>query len=121
MWTLATFNGSNGANPWAGLIMDGSGNLYGTTSDGSSYGTVFELAKQGGGYPNGVTTLASFNGSNGEDPFAGLIMDGSGDLYGTSMMAAATAMAPSSNTSSLPVCPLPRPPAALSCWAVAQG
>ena len=85
MTTLVTFNLINGANPYAGLIMDGSGNLFGTTfyHGSSGYGTVFELAKQGGGYSNTVTTLASFNGSNGANPYAGLIMDGSGDLYGT--------------------------------------
>src|SRR5438045_335645 len=33
---LASFNGTNGANPLAGVIMDGSGNLYGTTHEGGS-------------------------------------------------------------------------------------
>ena len=42
--------------------MDSSGNLYGTASQGGAYGgTVFELAK-GSGI---ITTLASFNGTNG--------------------------------------------------------
>ena len=65
----------------AGLIMDSSGNLYGTTEQGGAYGdgTVFELAKGSGT----ITTLASFNGANGAFPFAGLIMDSSGNLYGT--------------------------------------
>ena len=61
--------------------MDSSGNFYGTTGEGgaSGDGTVFELAK--GSTP--ITTLASFNGSNGSNPQAGLIMDSSGNLYGT--------------------------------------
>ena len=83
--SLATFNGTDGANPIAGLIMDSSGNLYGTTEQGGSYGygTIFELAKQGNGYSNTPTTLATFNGSNGGYPVAGLLIDASGNLYGT--------------------------------------
>ncbi len=78
---LASFNGSNGKYPDGSLLLDGSGNLFGTTSAGgaSGDGTVFELA-QGSGT---ITTLASFNGTNGSDPVAGLLMDGSGNLYGT--------------------------------------
>ena len=82
--TLASFNGTNGDEPGGGLIMDSSGNLYGTTEldDGRRCigdGTVFELAKGSGT----ITTLASFNGTNGANPRAGLIMDSSGNLYGT--------------------------------------
>ena len=44
--TLASFTGANGAAPLSGLIMDSSGNLYGTTERGGadSDGTVFEVA-----------------------------------------------------------------------------
>ena len=61
--TLASFDGTNGAYPRAALIMDSSGNLYGTTIQEAPRGdgTVFELANGSGT----ITTLASFNGTNG--------------------------------------------------------
>ena len=79
--TLAIFNGTNGSDPDAGLVADASGNLFGTTSSGGANGdgTVFELAKGSGT----ITTLASFNGTNGDDAHGGLHIDASGDLYGT--------------------------------------
>ncbi len=84
--TLASFRGNNGADPWAGLIMDGSGNLYGTAEQGGALpgggadnGTVFELAKGS----STITGLASFDVLNGQWPVAGLIMDSSNNLYGT--------------------------------------
>ena len=79
--TLASFNGTNGADPIGGLVEDSSGNLFGTTHDGgaSGDGTVFEVA-QGSGT---ITTLASFNGTNGANPVGGLVEDSSGNLFGT--------------------------------------
>ncbi len=78
-------NGSDGYYPFAGLIVDSGGNLYGTTEGGGvhSGGTAFELSpRQGGGYTE--TVLHSFgNGTDGYYPEAGLVLDAHGNLYGT--------------------------------------
>jgi uncharacterized repeat protein (TIGR03803 family) len=82
----AAQNCTDGAFPVAGLILDQSGNLYGTTAQGGSgsgiYGTVFELATDGT-----ETVLYSFcqqNGcADGGSPYSRLAMDASGNLYGT--------------------------------------
>jgi uncharacterized repeat protein (TIGR03803 family) len=75
----------DGYYPYAGLISDKSGNFYGTTYEGganSSYGAVFELSPSGSGWTEKV--LYSFGASpDGYYPYAGLVMDKSGNLYGT--------------------------------------
>jgi uncharacterized repeat protein (TIGR03803 family) len=87
--TLVSFDGSNGQNPEAALIVDANGDLFGTTSAGGAinYGTVFEIQNTGTVaapvYANAPTTLVSFNGSDGQSPGAGLIADANGDLFGT--------------------------------------
>ena len=73
----------DGANPYAGLISDKSGNLYGTTENGGAYGagTVFKIDSSGN-----ETVLYSFgsNGStDGATPYGGLVLDSQGNLYGT--------------------------------------
>jgi uncharacterized repeat protein (TIGR03803 family) len=79
--TVASFDGTNGSHPLAGLTSDSSGNLYGSTSAGGAHGdgTLFEIA-QGS---NTITTLASFDGANGVHPSANLALDSQGNLYGT--------------------------------------
>src|SRR5690349_6639350 len=67
---LASFTGANGSLPVSNPALDASGNLYGTTVfGGSSFdGTVFEVLKGS----NAITTLASFNGTNGAHPYGGV-------------------------------------------------
>ena len=78
--------GTDGANPYAGLIFDKPGNLYGATTTGGSNigGTAFELSPSGGGW--GFNLLYSFTGAGGQfaaGPVANLAFDNTGNLYGT--------------------------------------
>jgi uncharacterized repeat protein (TIGR03803 family) len=73
---------TDGQFPLAGVILDASGNLYGTTWDGGTNdnGTVYKISSDGT-----ETVLYSFgNGaSDGKYPQSNLVMDKSGNLYGT--------------------------------------
>ena len=81
--------GGDGFAPQAGLIFDSAGNLYGTTSQGGNgYGTVFQLTPSSGGWTE--TILHSFTDSDGSEPFASLIFDSAGNLYGTTSYGGAT-------------------------------
>lgn len=76
--------GLDGLGPTAGLIFDSLGRLYGTapySNQGFGGGTVFQLARSRENWA--LNVLYSFqNGTDGGQPYAGLIFDGSGDLFG---------------------------------------
>jgi uncharacterized repeat protein (TIGR03803 family) len=78
---LASFGGSNGADPNSGLYMDSAGDLFGTTEVGGAHnvGVVYELTAGS----NSITILHSFDGLDGEEPEAALYADANGDLFGT--------------------------------------
>jgi uncharacterized repeat protein (TIGR02543 family) len=79
---------SDGLNPYAGLVFDNSGNMYGTTANGgpNSAGTVFELVPFDAPRCCREILVYGFGGSgDGQNPHAGLIFDGSGNLYGTTV------------------------------------
>jgi uncharacterized repeat protein (TIGR03803 family) len=82
---LHTFAGGNdGEIPREGLVADKHGNLYGTTGNGGywSAGTVFELTPSDGGWTE--TIIYDFPRRNdGYVPAGALILDGKGNLYGT--------------------------------------
>jgi uncharacterized repeat protein (TIGR03803 family) len=82
--------GTDGAYPYAALLMDAAGNLYGTASAGgggtgcfgSGCGTVFELSKAGK-----ETVLYTFQGgTDGGRPYSSLIVDAAGNFYGTAIL-----------------------------------
>jgi hypothetical protein len=88
--------GDDGYNPVAGVVVDGAGNVYGTTPQGGALncidhsnkkfgcGIVFKLS------PAGVETVFSLDGS-GYYPVAGLALDAAGKIYGTTKFVASDA------------------------------
>jgi len=81
--TLVQFNYTDGAWP-QGLVVDKSGNLYGSTFRGGQYGngTVYELSQSAGVWTE--TILYSFTGgTDGYAPQGPITMDAQGNLYGT--------------------------------------
>jgi uncharacterized repeat protein (TIGR03803 family) len=94
-WTenvLHTFGCGDGNNPFAGLVFDAAGNLYGTTAVGGGNtpcylgeggGVVFQLTPNAdGSWKENVLHRFKFRRDGGV-PFAGLILDAAGNLYGT--------------------------------------
>jgi uncharacterized repeat protein (TIGR03803 family) len=86
-WTesiLSNFTLDFGSQPYPdGVVLDGAGNLYGTTLDGGDYGTgtVYKLAPAVGYWRR--TVLHTFSGdADGAYPYGPLAIDASGSLYG---------------------------------------
>jgi uncharacterized repeat protein (TIGR03803 family) len=74
-------HGADGGDPFAGLLRDASGNMYGTTGWGGNndYGVVFQLNTKGK-----ENVLYAFTGPpDGNEPFGNVIRDSQGNLYGT--------------------------------------
>ena len=92
-------NCTDGQNPWAGVVLDTKGNLYGTTYTGGvnadcgfavqTCGTVFKLAPpahKGGAWTETVLSSFTAGGSDGFYPWATPVFDSKGNLYGTAEM-----------------------------------
>lgn len=96
---LYAFNGSpDGSAPSGGLEFDSAGNIYGTTVLGGTHclaqggcGTVYELTPSANGYTESVlytfcTTGNRYTCPDGAQPLGGLILDKSGNLFGTTSL-----------------------------------
>ncbi len=98
-WTygiMYSFNGTpDGANPEGSVTLDQAGNVYGPTfwggtgslpgCEGHGCGTVYQLSPSGSGWTEAVLHSFGTTGSDGEAPFAGLLRDSAGNLYGTTV------------------------------------
>jgi uncharacterized repeat protein (TIGR03803 family) len=87
--SLASFNSTGGYDPNPGVVQGFDGNFYGTTynsDSGNGSGTVFEITPSGT-----LTTLGSFNYSDGANPTAGLTLATTGNFYGTTSTGGANA------------------------------
>lgn len=88
----------SGHGPAGQLLLDSAGNLYGTTIEGGSNplgqcsagcGTIFKLSPSGGSWT--YTDLYDFTGgSDGAYPHSNLVMDSSGNFYGTTSQGGGT-------------------------------
>lgn len=92
LYDFAAHLQSAGVWPSSKLMFDGAGNLYGTTPVGGAHdgGAVYELSRQTSGSWI-AKTLYSFNlaGGDGYQTVAGVIIDSSGNLYGTTQLGGA--------------------------------
>jgi uncharacterized repeat protein (TIGR03803 family) len=85
LWSFSVSDG-NGQAPLAGLVQSSDGNFYGTTKYGGNtnlngglgVGTVFRITPSGS-----LTSLHSFSGGDGAEPYAELVQGSDGNFYGT--------------------------------------
>lgn len=97
-WFCQQTNCADGSQPWSGLVFDSAGNLYGTTYLGGigilncdkfrqSCGVVYELTPGSGGWTESVlyNFCSGASCADGASPYATLIFDAKGNLYGTTV------------------------------------
>jgi len=83
---LHTFSGLDGLTPYSGVTLDRAGNLYGTTYGGGphGWGTVYQLKRHGSSYLH-YQLYAFTGGTDGANPYAGVVFGPDGQLYGTEL------------------------------------
>jgi uncharacterized repeat protein (TIGR03803 family) len=83
--TFDNIGGDDGSYPVDKLVFDATGNLYGTTVQGGKYGggIVFELKKSGSSFTYHLIHSFAVSASTAYYPYAGLVIDKNGYLYGT--------------------------------------
>ncbi len=100
LWSFGASD--DGVSPFGGVIVDSNGNVYGTTTEGGTYanqcespaGTVFEVSP-GAGNGSAESLLWTFcyvsnSYPNGENPESQLMLDASGNLFGTTVSGGAS-------------------------------
>jgi len=89
--TLLPFDGSNGEAPYGALVQyNVDGTLYGTTFSGGDLtcsppygcGSIYKITTSGA-----ITTLHNFEGKDGAQPKASLVLASDGNFYGTTSTA----------------------------------
>ena len=85
---LHSFNDTDGNFPSAPVILDSAGNLYGTTFYGGTYtsGTVYKLTHSSSGWSESVLYSFNNNGTDGYFTHAAVVLDKSGNVYGTTFL-----------------------------------
>ena len=85
---LHSFAGGSkdGSNPWAGPVMDKKGNLYGTAGGGGSHGLGIVYKVTPAGKKETVFYNFGSQSGDGQNPYAGLVMDKKGNFYGTTVV-----------------------------------
>jgi hypothetical protein len=110
---LANFTGgvADGSDPGGRLLVDASGNLFGTTLLGglNGGGTVFELKKTGASYATTPTVLASFGSGITPSGLGNLVEDTAGDLFGTTTSSVFEVQKTGANSYANPVSLVPFP------------
>ena len=89
--TIYTFRAQDalkhGVNPQGTIVLDNTGNLYGTTFQGGaeSYGTVYKVSRDKKGKWTEKILHSFRGGHDGSFPVAGIVFDSAGNIYGTTL------------------------------------